>query len=215
MPSGCCFDFLNPQTTSNQLQLPNQSDNSVYPERSLEALESRVLGEERNLRRVDSCGSLDSHTLKYSSEDSAHDCLIDEPLYTRRNRSSTSPHRRISPAFRNPSPLCNDSLSQPTSSYPTQPDYQFRPISLQPTRPSTACCEFRTLDPRKISRPSSATPESRHRIYTNRKYSVDHVSPTRSIPQSFRTLVTEIRQLPSRCEATAVDYMYNRSESLV
>lgn len=210
------FWFPNPQTTSSHLQLPSQSNDCVYPERSLEVLESRILGEERNLRRIDSCGSLDSRTLKYSREDIAHDSQIDEPLYTRRNRSSTSPHRHISPAIRSQSPLCSDSLSQPTNSpYCTQPDYQFRPISVQPTRPSTACCEFRTLDPRKLSRPSSTTPDCRHRIHTNRKYSVDHVSPTRSGLQSFRTLVTEVRQLPSRCEATAVDYMRNRSESLV
>lgn len=246
-----CLCAQSTQATSSQLVLPNQSDAPIYPETNFEMLESKVTGGRRDLRRADSCGSLDSHIHKYEGEDAVvQDCQIDEPLrtsgesltyvreeenygeHTKRSRASSSPLRHcknMSQPVRNPSPLCNDFLSQQlTTQYASQPDYSFRPISVAAVRPKTAGGDPKPPNPRKIPRPSSATPESRHRICnTNlvRNFSstaVDYkpkimapTSPTRKAPQNFRTRATEIRHLPSRCEMTTVDYVYSRSESLV
>ena len=245
------FSFLTSQATSSQLLLPNQSDAPIYPETNFELLESKVTGGRRDLRRADSCGSLDSHIHKYECEEAVvQDCQIDEPLctsgesltyvreesygeHTKRSRASSSPLRHcqnMSQHVRNPSPLCNDFLSQQltTTQYTSQPDYGFRPVSVAAIRPKTAGGDSRPSNPRKIPRPSSATPESRHRICPPnlvRNFSSSAVDykpkimtatpPTRKAPQSFRTRAAELRQLPSRCETTTVDYVYSRSESLV
>lgn len=158
--------------------------------------------------------------------------------YMSRHRRSTSPAmkptriRRKSPSQsppRNPSPLTTECLTQPAS-LPHQPqcavssqpqcllppdnECTFRPISVNEhrIRPNTVSVEHQTSSkPRRMPRPSSTTPDSRHRI----NYEPKIMSPTFSAkkPTSFRMLASEIHKLPNRCDN--MEYFHNRSESLV
>lgn len=234
--------FPTTQPPPSQLVLPTES--LTQPDFSFNMLESALLSEKQNLRRVDSCGSLDSHSHKYATRGEViYDSKIDEPLRVSREnvtrdeveegpygefvRNTTA---AVPVKTRRNRSLQHDFLSQqPMSTSPQTADYMFRPIPVTNERPKTAK-ELRTSHPRNIVRPSSTTPESRRRIYgvnpvtVARKYSAaaDHEpkimtpSPSRRVPSTFRHLANEIGQLPNRCDTT-VDYtaMMYRSESLV
>lgn len=152
------------------------------------------MGGNRNLRRIDSCGSLDSHSHKYATTtgytapsencDSGHpDGELEEPLrmshenllegdygqhLATRGRRKESPLSSRSPPFRNRSPLaCNEFLSQQTVTQSQQSpvyDHSFRPILAGEQRPKTAG-DFKALNSCKVARPSSTTPDSRRKVY--------------------------------------------------
>ena len=182
------------QTWPSRLELPSYARNPVLsqPAEHFDLLESTLLGGSRNLRRIDSCGSLDSHSHKYATApgntvpsencDSGHpDGEMEEPLRMShenllegdyglhsRSRRKDSPLRNRSPPFRNRSPLaCNEFLSQqPSGQTQHSPvyDYSFRPIPASEQRPKTAG-DFRALNGCKVARPSSTTPDSRRKVY--------------------------------------------------
>ena len=227
------------------------------------------------MRRIDSCGSLDSHSHRYLSEnrrhlhtppvDSAHFRPIngvrvnvdEEEGYEvlNRHRSGSSASSLLRPGDsrkcnsppttnspRNPSPLCIESNSVFHSPIPTSlsPDYstiqldnhlsasdcQFRPIPSGESRmrPRTSSHDrYISKTPSGVARPSSTTPGSRNRINSRGSGGepcepkiMSPLSPTRKVPQSFKTLSSELNKLPSRCDPQPqVDLMFSRSESLV
>lgn len=116
------------------LQVPSQLQ--PHPQADLSHLEAAVAGDPRLLRRVDSCGSLDSHSHHYAileagdkveeeaergqrlqvhevpsrraaSQERIHFVQLEDPDYGERPK-----FRRGSSPIRNVSPLCNDFLSQ-------------------------------------------------------------------------------------------------------
>ena len=238
-----CFpSFLLLQPVSNRLF--GGSASQPEQEHTYAILESSLLNDTSKLRRIDSCGSLDSHSHKYIFNERrdqhhvrvAEDKMKDEEGYepVSRQRRSSSPAvqhtrlRRKSPSQsppRNPSSLTTDSLTQPPnhthqkkhqSALSTQPQNEctFRPISVneQQARPNTVSIDHQTISSkaRRIVRPSSTTPDSRHRINYEPKIMSPTYTPKK--PASFRMLANEIHKLPSRDN---MDYFNNRSESLV
>ena len=113
------------------LQVPSQLQ--PHPQTDLGHLEAAVAGDSQLLRRVDSCGSLDSHSHRYATleegekveeEPERRERLQVPEVPSRRAASQERIHlvqledperqkyRRGSSPIRNVSPLCNDFLSQ-------------------------------------------------------------------------------------------------------
>lgn len=229
---------------------PSQPGSAHHPqltltERNLGMLESTLMcTTKKNLRRIDSCGSLDSHSHKYGTDGGVSDYRdfhVDEPVHLsqgnllqgesdgdyvhmRTRRSSSPTPKRRSPPY--------EFLSQQLSgTHHTSPVNSFKPLSLN-ERPKTIG-EQRPVSPMKLVRPYSTTPDQSRRIYGlgARKQSLGDIearlkspspslpspSPSRSVLQTFRHLASEIEQLPIRCDKMA-DFggtAVARSESLV
>ena len=152
---------------------------------------------------------------------------------------------------RNPSPLCrsvghlpqaisppntqshlSDSQSQVSQTRQTNllsPDCTFRPIAPSESKVRRKTTSNEPIVPNtlpKTHRPSSTTPEQKHKVVTTGtqmgscECEPKIMSPTsegvRKVPISFRTLSNELRtcRLPNRCDP-ATDFTFSRSESLV
>ena len=178
------------QTPPSRLELPSYAHTPALsqPEPNFDLLESTLLGGSRYLRRIDSCGSLDSHSHKYATTgnvarsekcDSGHpDGEMEEPLrmshenllegdYGWRLGSGSNGRRKDSP-LGNMSPLaCNEFLSQQLttqSQHSPVNECTFKPIPAGEQRPKTAG-DFKALNGCKVARPSSTTPDSRRKVY--------------------------------------------------
>ena len=211
--------------------MPSNQSYLSQPDHSFDTIESTILITDRNLRRTDSCGSLDSHTHRYESKK-------DKPLRTSREdmlqiedgeyEEMGSPKRGANAMKpkRNLSPLCNEVLSQQPPA-----DHTFKPISGF-DRPTTAGNPSHQQRQRAPKRPSSTTPDMNRRIHHHpaiaRNFSNSSLdyeqrriapqSPPRGVsPQAFRSLTNEIGQLTNRCYNVSEygSVVYTRTESLV
>ncbi len=192
--------------------------------RSFETLDS-TMGVDKDFRRIESCGSLDSHAFRPETQTSMQEAPhspqcrqrpmrgsredlmgVDDGEYEPmrspvRSRRAFSPQRlpqNVSPQFLSRQPVA-------------MPDHTFKPVSTLEQRPKTAGPFTHHLqrqthlspqlprstspNPRKLVRPSSATPDSRRRILHQpfRTSSVScmdyppHQQPMRPLPQTDYT----------------------------
>lgn len=215
-----------PILSSTQKKQVTGQSHSGRP-RSFEALDSTTAGMDGDLRRIESCGSLDSHTFRHENEASVREhqpsplCQqratkpsrdnmdVDSEEYEQMG-SPVQSRRGLSPGRSHRTAL----LSQRQEAAVAL-DYTFKPISALNQRPKTTGpfpqhrfspqVPRSSTNPWQLPRPSSATPEGRRRI---------HHHPIRHA--SFGCMDNQGQQhFPRLPQASQSDSVYTRNESLV